>query len=81
MSLNTNAENLAETARWEAEKERTRHLAPEEEGVVNIAMHPALFPAFVDWLHGRGLGISPPIALDDHEETFRIVTVPPHRLR
>jgi hypothetical protein len=54
-------------------------LTPQEEQdeMVNIALHSALFPAFVAWLHSRGLDISPPIPLG--EEAFRVVTVPPDR--
>lgn len=39
--------------------------------VVNIAMHPAMFGAFVDWVESRGCGVSPPL-----DSGFRIITVP-----
>lgn len=49
-------------------------MTPEEaDGVVNIALHPAAFEGFVDWLDSRGLDLSPPIDADDGT-TFRVLT-------
>lgn len=48
-------------------------MTPEEaEGVVNIALHPAAFDGFVQWLDSRGLDLSPPIPQDDGS-TFRVI--------
>jgi hypothetical protein len=53
---------------------RLAALTPEEaDGVVNVALHPALFHAFVGWLDSRDLDLSPAID-DDNGGTFRIVS-------
>lgn len=48
-------------------------MTPEEKnGAVNVALHPALFDAFVDWLDSRNCDLSPPIPTGD--DTFRVVS-------
>ena len=49
----------------------------EAEGMVNVALHPAMFDSFVMWLNSRELDLSPPIPTGEGE-TFRVVV--PRRL-
>lgn len=43
-----------------------------EPEVFNIAMHPALVPAFRDWLAARDLHLAGPIAFDEGEPFYII---------
>lgn len=46
----------------------------EKDGIVDIAMHPSMFDAFVDWVRSNGHDVSGPVPTANGS-VFRIVSI------
>lgn len=57
----------------------------ERDGIVELAVHPAMWDWLVDAIRGKGFDVSPPIATsncDDGEPRgyFRVISIPPEKM-